>query len=220
MVEQTAFNAFNIVLKRYLANGEPGIAELKRDLASANRSPVLTRFCAELYEILQEKLPVPTDQINVEFQRRAVEAIEAGELAEDTAAAQFTDADGYEMCADLWSRLELEVVDDESGIRFQRPSNRRLRSPLAPGDPGEAFKTWISLPLVIGFLGGLLVCVLCYWLYGLSGPGFLGTCLLLMTLAGFLTTTGSAVLLWLRRIRYVDPDAFLSKPKERRSRER
>jgi hypothetical protein len=215
MLEQTRFNAFNVVLKQYLSQGEPGVAELKRDIAKARRSPVLRQFCVELHDILQEKLPVPTDEINYEFQRRAAVALDEGLLDEDALVVQFTDTEAYEMCADLWDRLGLEVTDDDDVVRASS-AGRNMRSPLVPGDPVEALQTWISLPLVIAFLGGILLCVLSYWGYKHISTGFLSSILLFLTTMGFIATTGSAGLLWLRRTRYVDPDAFLPKKKDRK----
>jgi hypothetical protein len=218
MPEQTRFHAFGVVLKQYLSNGEPGVNDLRRDIARTRRSPVLTQFCVELHEILQGKLPVPTEEINQEFQRRAAAAVELGELDEDAAVAQFSAAEAYEMCADLWDRLELEVVDADDGgpAVSSAGTNRVLRSPLVPGDPVQALQTWMSLPMVLVFLGGTLLCILAYWAYQRASSGFVGNLLLLLTVSGFLAAAGSAALLWLRRTRYVDPDAFLPKRKDRK----
>jgi hypothetical protein len=76
--------------------------------------------------------------------------------------------------------------------------------------------SWRSLALCAG---GVVVCTLGWAARDWTDVSFLRGLLLLLTLAGFVAAGVGGGALWLRRVRYVNPDAFLpteERPKETR----
>ncbi|GGN67269.1 hypothetical protein GCM10011579_039630 [Streptomyces albiflavescens] len=214
-------HALAVVMRDYLSYGESGMADLKEAVHSRKRKPVLNAFCQELRKILAGETPVPVDVINKEFQRRAEEDAALGD-GDGGDAVHYDDQQAYEALADLWEYLDLTPDGEPEGADTSlKAAARKGRSQLlwVDGDPVHALKTWMSWRSLALFVGGSVVCTVAWAAYRHVDVGFLRGLLLLLTIAGFATAGIGGGALWLRRVRYVNPDAFLpaeEKPKEER----
>lgn len=208
-------------MRDYLSYGESGMGDLKEAVHAVRRKPVISAFCLQLRQILAGEAPVPTDVINKEFQRRADEetALGDGTPVEPT---HYDDQQAYEALADLWEYLDLTPDGEPEGaVTVAKTAARNGRSQLlwVDGDPVEALKTWMSWRSLALFGVGTVLCTVCWAAYERVDATFLRSILLLLTLAGFIMASIGGGALWLRRVRYVNPDAFLPterKPKDER----
>jgi hypothetical protein len=125
----------------------------------------------------------------------------------------------YEALADLWEFLDLTSGGAPAGRAASlRSATRDRRSQLlwVDGDPVKALRAWMSLPSLVLFLAGAVVSTASWAGYHHVSVGFLRIILQLLTIAGFAAAAVGGGTLWLRRVRYVNPDAFLppaEKPK-------
>ncbi|MFD7712213.1 hypothetical protein ACFV6E_38850 [Streptomyces sp. NPDC059785] len=214
-------HALAVVMRDYLSYGESGMADLKEAVHAVRRKPVINAFCRHLRQILAGEAPVPTEVINKEFQRRADEETADGDgtLAEPT---RYDDQQAYEALADLWEYLDLTPEGEPEGAVTAAKSavtSRRSQLLWVDGDPVQALRTWMSWRSLALFLAGVVVCTVGWQAYQHVDATFLRSLLLLLTLAGFVAASIGGGALWLRRVRYVNPDAFLPKepkPEEER----
>ncbi|MFI1648651.1 hypothetical protein ACH4XT_17160 [Streptomyces avidinii] len=219
--QKASAHALAVVMRDYLSYGESGMEDLKTAVNARRRKPVISAFCSELQQILTNEAPVPTQVINREFRRRAKEEAAAGEDAPDEPLA-YDDQEAYEALADLWDYLGLNPDGEPEGVDTTLKSAvRQGRSQLlwVDGDPVEALKTWMSWRSLALFLGGAALCTASWAVYERIDIDFIRGLLLLLTIIGFIGASIGGGALWLRRVRYVNPDAFLPKnpePKEER----
>ncbi|GAA4684473.1 hypothetical protein GCM10023347_44480 [Streptomyces chumphonensis] len=216
---EPTYHALTVVLRDYLSYGESGMEDLRRDVHARVRKPVIASFCRELGRVLGGEAPVPTEAVNAEFRRRAEEHMAAGGEKVDPDALTYDDQQTYEALADLWEYLELTSDGEpDNALGHLRGSVRAGRSQVlwVPGDPVEALRTWMSWRSLALFLAGTVVCVASWAGYRHLDVAFLRPLLLLLTLAGFAGATVGGGALWLRRVRYVNPDAFLPAENQRK----
>ncbi|WP_264924955.1 hypothetical protein [Streptomyces sp. A012304] len=214
-------HALAVVMRDYLSYGESGMADLKEAVHAVRRKPVIGAFCQHLRQILAGEAPVPTDVINKEFQRRAEEetALGDGTVVEPV---HYDDQQAYEALADLWEYLDLTPDGEPEGAVTAVKSavtTRRSQLLWVDGDPVEALKTWMSWRSLALFGAGTVLCIASWAGYERVDATPLRSFLLLLTLAGFVMASIGGGALWLRRVRYVNPDAFLPserKPKDER----
>ncbi|MCX4763819.1 hypothetical protein OG562_23190 [Streptomyces sp. NBC_01275] len=212
-------HALAVVMRDYLSYGESGMADLKEAVHSVRRKPVINAFCQHLRRILEGEVPVPTEVINKEFERRAKED---GPLEDGTPAepVHYDDQQAYEALADLWEYLDLTPEGEPEGAATAvKSAVRSGRSQLlwVDGDPLHALKTWMSWRSLALFLVGVVLCTVSWAVYERIDAAFLRSLMLLLTLAGFVMASIGGGALWLRRVRYVNPDAFL--PSERKAKD-
>ncbi|MDA5282530.1 hypothetical protein [Streptomyces sp. Isolate_45] len=206
-------------MRDYLTYGESGMEDLRTAVNARRRKPVISAFCNELQRILRDEAPVPTDVINREFRRRAKEEAEGGEQEDPLV---YDDQQAYEALADLWEYLGLNADGEPEGVIGEvKSTTRNARSQLLwiDGDPVEALRTWMSWRALALFIGGAVLSTASWAGYQRIDIGFIRGLLLLLTIAGFVGASIGGGALWLRRVRYVNPDAFLPKepkPKEER----
>ncbi|MFE9098009.1 hypothetical protein [Streptomyces sp. NPDC007264] len=214
-------HALAVVMRDYLSYGESGMADLKEAVHSRSRKPVIGAFCQELRQILAGEVAVPTGVINREFRRRAEEDAALGQGDGDD-PMHYDDQQAYEALADLWEYLDLtpegEPHDAHSVLKA---TVKKSRSQLLwiDGDPVQALRTWMSWRSLALFVAGVVVCTVSWAVRERVDVTFLRSLLLLLTIAGFAMAGIGGGALWLRRVRYVNPDAFLpteDKPKETR----
>lgn len=209
--EGQAFHALAVVMRDYLSYGESGMEDLKDAVQVRRPKPVVNAFCKELRHVLDGEAPVPTDVINAEFRRRAGEHASDGEEPDDVLVYDAQQA--YEALADLWEYLELDGDGEPTTgpVGALRTAARRQRSQMfwVEGDPVAALKAWMSWPSLALFVGGAVVSIVCWTFHDSVTLGFLRGLLLVLTLAGFVAAAVGGGTLWLRRVRYVNPDAFL-----------
>lgn len=204
-------HALAVVMRDYLSYGESGMADLKEAVHARGRKPVIGAFCRELHQILTGEAPVPTEVVNREFRRRAEEDAALGE-AEAGDPVHYDDQQAYEALADLWEYLDLTPEGDPRTARTalkSRVEKRRSQLLWIDGDPVEALRTWMSWRSLALFGAGVVLCTASWAIREQTGVGFLRGLLLLLTLVGFVMASVGGGALWLRRVRYVDPDAFL-----------
>ena len=213
-------HALAVVMRDYLSYGETGMEDLKEAVHAVRRKPVVNAFCQHLRQVLLGEAPVPTDVINKEFQRRADEEAELeGGTAEPV---HYDDQQAYEALADLWEFLDLTPDAEPNGVATAAKSavkQRRSQLLWVEGDPVEALKTWMSWRSLALFGAGVVLSTVSWAVYQHVSVGFLRGLLLLLALIGFLMASAGGGALWLRRVRYVNPDAFLPaerKPKDER----
>ncbi len=195
-------------MREYLSYGESGMEDLKEAVHERRRKPVIQAFCQELRRVLGSEAPVPTELINHEFRRRAQQ--DGSELT------QYDDQEAYEALADLWDFLE---IDNEGkplppkGSLREAAIQRRSQMLWVEGDPLVALKTWISWPSLALFASGVVVCIGSYTAYEAVSVGFVRILLLTLAIIGFVASAVGGGTLWLRRVRYVNPHAFLPREK-------
>ncbi|MFH8802168.1 hypothetical protein ACH4F6_21600 [Streptomyces sp. NPDC017936] len=212
-------HALAVVMRDYLSYGESGMADLKEAVHSVRQKPVIGAFCRHLRQILAGTAPVPTDVINKEFQRRADEETALGD-GTPVEPVHYDDQQAYEALADLWEYLDLTPEGEPEGaVTSAKTAVRNRRSQLlwVDGDPVEALKTWMSWRSLALFGAGTVLCTGGWAAYQRIDATLLRSLLLLLTLAGFVMASVGGGALWLRRVRYVNPDAFL--PSERKTKE-
>lgn len=203
-------------MRDYLSYGESGMEDLKEAVHAVRRKPVVDAFCQQVRQILLGAAPVPTEVINKEFQRRADEeaALEEGTPVE---AVHYDDQQAYEALADLWEFLDLAPNGEPEGtVTAVKSAVNQRRSQLlwVDGDPVEALRTWMSWPSLALFGVGIALSGASWAVAQRLDGGFLHGLFLLLALIGFLMASVGGGALWLRRVRYVNPDAFL--PSERK----
>ncbi|WP_055494480.1 hypothetical protein [Streptomyces sp. TP-A0356] len=214
-------HALAVVMRDYLSYGESGMADLKEAVHSRSRKPVIGAFCQELRQILAGEAPVPTGVINREFQRRADEDAALGE-GDGGDAVHYDDQQAYEALADLWEYLDLTAEGEPHDTRAAlKSAARKGRSQLLwiDGDPVHALRTWMSWRSLALFVVGVVLCTVSWAVRERIDVTFLRGLLLLLSLAGFVMAGIGGGALWLRRVRYVNPDAFLpteDRPKDTR----
>ncbi|WP_189135073.1 hypothetical protein [Wenjunlia tyrosinilytica] len=213
-----AFHALAVVMRDYLSYGEDGIEDLKTQVQARRRKPVINAFCEELHRILSYEAPIPTDLINGEFVRRVEEEYSAkGEDPAEVDVVQYTDQQAYEALADLWEYLELTAEGGStSKVTALRSAVKDKRSQLlwVEGDPVQALRSWVSWRPLALCVAGVALCIGSWTAHTHVGNGTLRGLLLLLTLIGFVAASIGGGTLWLRRVRYINPDAFLPVEKE------
>jgi len=191
---------FEYVAQRYLAFGADGISRLKGELRRRQRTPLLDRFCAELYLVLSAELPPPTHEIN-----QALAAADIDVSYNDTQVIAELNA--------LWEELELEVpADAEARVRVTG-ANRKQHL-WVDGDPVSALRTWVSPRYLVFFLAGTSVALGCWELTSRTA-GVLHGLMWVLTLVGFAFGAIGGGALMLRRARYQNPDAYLPEPRKK-----
>ncbi|MGW0704891.1 hypothetical protein ACWD4G_02760 [Streptomyces sp. NPDC002643] len=214
-------HALAVVMRDYLSYGESGMADLKEAVHAVRRKPVISAFCQHLRRVLEGEVPVPTDVINKEFERRAKEDGPA-EDGTPVEPVRYDEQQAYEALADLWEYLDLNPDGEPEGaVTEAKAAVRSGRSQIlwVDGDPIQALKTWMSWRQLALFLVGVVLCTVSWAVYGRLEVAAVRGLMLLLTIVGFVMASIGGGALWLRRVRYVNPDAFLPKqpkPKEGR----
>ncbi|MFG2330122.1 hypothetical protein ACGFMM_10895 [Streptomyces sp. NPDC048604] len=206
-------HALAVVMRDYLSYGESGMADLKEAVHAVRRKPVLNAFCQHVRRILEGEVPVPTDVINKEFERRAKED-GPGEDGKPQEPVHYDDQQAYEALADLWEYLDLNPDGEPEGAATELKSAMRSgRSQMLwiEGDPLQALKTWMSWRQLALFVVGTVLCTVSWAIYRNVDASVVRSITLLLTIAGFVMASIGGGALWLRRVRYVNPDAFLPK---------
>ncbi|GHE07326.1 hypothetical protein [Streptomyces alanosinicus] len=209
-------HALAVVMRDYLSYGEAGMEDLKEAVHAVRRKPVINAFCQHVRQILLGEAPVPTEVINKEFQRRADEETALGE-GTPVEAVYYDDQQAYEALADLWEFLDLDPDGESAGaVASVKSAVKQRRSQLLwiEGDPVEALRAWMSWPSLALFGAGVVLSTASWTVSQHVDAGFLHGLLLLLALVGFLMAMVGGGALWLRRVRYVNPDAFLPTPRK------
>ncbi|OIV39150.1 hypothetical protein BIV57_02130 [Mangrovactinospora gilvigrisea] len=222
---EPAFHALTVVLRDYLSYGQNGMEDLKETVHARRRPPVIEAFCNEIQQILSGQAAVPTALINQEFQRRAREEVsqdgEGSKAPDEDDVIQYTDQQAYEAIADLWEYLDLSAEGkvEHRTAAMRQAAVAKAKTNWIEGDPVATFKSWASWKHIGLAVAGVLICMISWTIYTHIGNGFLRALLLPITIVSFCCGAYGAVMLWLSRLRYVNPQALLprsSRPKKGR----
>lgn len=212
------------IMRDYISYGEPGMRELKKALRLRNPPPLVTIFARDLYSIITRETPVPTKTVNTELRNRWEQSVEEGTVeaadpeGDTTAPAPYNNQACYEALVDLWDYLELEATSDVTGGPPE-PKSRSLKG-VWDRDPKETFKGWWHKSAGITFVGGIVITIVTYLLaYNWWQGGIIHKLMLVFCLMGAIAAGAAATFLWVRRARFINPDAFAGKePRSRRRR--
>lgn len=197
---EPTFRGMEFVAREYLVYGAEGIKQLREDLRSRRRPPMLDRFTVELYSVLTGDLPEPTKVVNKA-------------LSDADIQVSYTDSGLLQELNTLWAELDLETPEVEGGVGVA--ARRRKQHLWVDGDPTVAMRTWISPLYLVLFICGAVVSLVSWQVASHTG-GIVRGLFWFITLVGFAAGVIGGGALYLRRARYQDPDAFLPKPKDSR----
>ncbi len=210
------------IMRDYISYGHPGMLDLKKALRLRNPPPLVTIFARDLYAIIMRDVPVPTATVNSELAAGWEKLVSEGKIeaevdGESTASVPYDTQGCYEALVDLWEYLQLEAsTDADTGA--STPRARSLKGAWNR-NPAETFKAWWHKGAATAFIAGSLFSTATYLLaYHWWQGGLIHKFMLVFSLIGFLVGAGGATFLWLRRARWINPDAFAGKESQPRRR--